>query len=199
MKSMRAWRGLLVGSLVVMGLGCGDDPLPMTGSAYWREGCPASTTGTNCNANSHSVRGSAGSPTVDITCSVAPTTGGNIVTFRIAAVGAGQGFAESNEGIFATGFLSAPGTELRAGDDGGYVQLRGAGWGVRPEAGTIGPAGACHVFVDRLNGQNFNGRLKCDNVLDDLSPPRMRYVVGLVPQTMTNDYAEFTFSNCDTR
>ena len=193
---MQAWRRVAVGSLVVLGVGCGDDPVPMTGQAFWREGCPASMAGANCNNNSHSVRGSNGSPTVDVLCNVVPVAGGTSVTFRIAAIEAGQNFAESQEGLFATGVLNAVGSELRPGDDGGFVQIRGAGWSIPAGNGTIGVTGACHVFVDRINGQNFNGRIKCDNVRDDLDPPRQRYVAGLVPQTQSNDFAEFSFTNC---
>lgn len=197
--SMRARCGLAVGSLLVLGLGCADDPLPMTGSASWRVRCPASMTGANCNVTSHSVRGSAGSPTVDLSCNVVPTTGGYSVTFRIAAIEPGQNFSESQEGLFATGFIERAGTEMRADANGGFVQIRGAGWSVTPERGTIGVTGACHVFIDALNGQNFRGRMACSNVQDDLSPPRSREVIGLIPQTTTNEFAEFTFSNCDNR
>lgn len=193
---MQTWRAVAIGSLVVLGVGCGDDPLPMTGQAFWREGCPATMTGANCNTNSHPVRGSNGSPTVDVLCNVVPVTGGTSITFRIAGIEAGQNFSESQEGLFATGLLTAVGQELRPGEDGGFVQIRGAGWSIPPANGTIGVTGVCHVFIDRLNGQNFNGRIKCDDVRDDLSPPRSRYVAGLIPQTQSNEFAEFSFTNC---
>lgn len=192
---MQAWRGMAVGSLVVLGLGCGDDPVPMTGRAFWREGC-APTSASPCQPNSHSVSGSNGSPTVDLSCNVAPVNGGTGITFRIAAVEAGQNFSESQEGLFATGLLNTVGSELRPGDDGGFVQIRGAGWSVPPSNGTIGVTGVCHVFIDRINGQSFNGRIKCDDVRDDLSPPRQRYVAGLIPSTSSNEFAEFSFTNC---
>ena len=195
---MQGWRGLAIGSMVVLGLGCADDPVPITGQAFWREGCPANMAGANCNTNSHAVRGSNASPTVDVICSVVPVTGGTSITFRIAAVESGQNFSESQEGLFATGVLNAVGGELRAGDDGGFVQIRGAGWSIPPSNGTIGVTGVCHVFIDRLNGQNFNGRIKCDDVRDDLSPPRQRYVAGLEPQTQSNEFGEFSFTNCAT-
>lgn len=193
---MQAWRAWAVGSLVVLGVGCGDDPVPMTGQAFWREGCPASATGVNCNTNSHAVRGSNGSPTVDVHCSLVSVAGGTSVTFRIAAIEPGQNFSESQEGLFATGFLDRVGAELRTGEGGGFVQIRGAGWSVPPSSGTIGVTGACHVFIDRINGQSFNGRMRCDDVRDDLSPPRSRYVAGLVPQTESSEFAEFSFTNC---
>ena len=199
MMSMRVLRGLAVGGLVLLGVGCAEDPLPMTGSASWRVRCPASMTGANCNVTSHTVRGSAGAPTVDLSCNVVPTTGGTSITFRIAAIASGQNFSESQEGLFATGVLDRVGAELRSGENGGFVQIRGPGWGVTAENGTIGVTGVCHVFIDALNGQSFRGRIACANVQDDLSPPRSREVIGLIPQTTTNEYAEFTFSNCDRR
>lgn len=192
---MQAWRGMAVGSLVVLGLGCGDDPVPMTGRAFWREGCTAASA-SSCTANSHSVSGSNGSPTVDVLCNVVAVTGGTSITFRIGAIEPGQNFSESQEGLFATGLLNTVGSELRPGDDGGFVQIRGAGWSVPPSNGTIGVTGVCHVFIDRINGQNFNGRIKCDDVRDDLSPPRQRYVAGLIPSTSSNEFAEFSFTNC---
>lgn len=193
---MQAWRWLAVGSLVVLGVGCGDDPVPMTGRAFWRQGCLASMAGANCNTTSHAVSGSNGSPTVDVLCSVYPTTGGTAITFRIAAIEAGQNFSESQEGLFATGLLNTVGSELRVGDDGGFVQIRGSGWSIPPSNGTLGVTGVCHVFIDRINGQSFNGRIKCDNVRDDISPPRLHYVAGLIPQTTSNEFAEFSFTNC---
>lgn len=191
-----AWRVWAVGSLVVLGLGCGDDPVPMTGRAAWREGCPATMTGANCTSNSHLVSGSNGSPTVDVLCNIVPITGGYSVTFRIAAIEAGQNFSESLEGLFATGLLPSVGAELRPGDDGGFVQIRGSGWSIPPSNGTIGVTGACHVFIDRVTGQNFNGRVKCDGLMDDLSPPRARYVAGSPPSTQTVEFGEFSFTNC---
>jgi len=199
MMSMRVLRGLAVSGLVLLGAGCAEEPLPMTGSAVWRVRCPSSATGANCNVSNHTVRGSAGSPTVDLSCNVAPTTGGTSITFRIAGIASGQNFSESQEGLFATGFLDRVGSELRSGENGGFVQIRGAGWGVTAENGTIGVTGVCHVFIDALNGQNFRGRIACANVQDDLSPPRSREVIGNPPATTTAEYAEFTFSNCDNR
>lgn len=193
---MQSWRGLAVGSLVVLGLGCGDDPVPMTGQAFWRDGCPATMTGANCTTNRHSVRGSNGSPTVDVLCNVVPVAGGTAITFRVAAIEPGQNFSESLEGLFATGLLPSVGAELRPGDDGGFVQIRGSGWSIPAGNGTIGVTGACHVFIDRLNGQSFNGRIKCNNVQDDLSPPRSRFVDGYQPQTVSDEFAEFNFTNC---
>ncbi len=173
--------------------------VPATGSAAWRVRCPASSSGANCNVTSHSVRGSAGSPTVDVVCNVAPTTGGTRITFRIAAIEPGQNFSESQEGLFATGVLERAGAELRSGGEGGFVQVRGAGWGVKPADGTIGVTGVCHVFIDAVDGQNFRGRMRCEGLQDNLSPPRSREVIGLIPQTTTNEYAEFSFANCDRR
>jgi hypothetical protein len=193
---MQAWRAWAVGSLVVLGAGCGDDPVPMTGAAYWRDSCPSTMSGANCTASRHSVRGSNGSPTVDVLCNVVPVTGGTAITFRIAAIEAGQNFSESLEGLFATGLLPSVGSELRTGDDGGFVQIRGAGWSIPPANGTIGVTGVCHVFIDRLNGQNFNGRIKCSDVRDDLSPPRQRTVDGYAPQTVSDEFGEFSFTNC---
>jgi hypothetical protein len=190
-----AWQVWAVGSLVVLGFGCGSDPVPMTGRAAWREGCLAAG-GVNCTPNSHIVSGSNGSPTVDVLCNIVPITGGYSVTFRIAAIEAGQNFSESQEGLFATGLLPSIGAELRTGDDGGFVQVRGSGWSIPPSNGTIGITGACHVFVDRVTGQNFNGRVKCDGLMDDLSPPRQRYIAGTPPSTQTVDYGEFSFTNC---
>ena len=192
---MQAWRGMAVGSLVVLGLGCGDDPLPMTGRAFWREGC-SPTSASPCTANSHSVSGSNGSPTVDLSCNVAPGAGGTSITFRIAAIEPGQNFSESQEGLFVSGLLDAVGSELRPGDD-GSVQIRGSGWAVG--RASIGVVGSCHVFIDRLNGQSFNGRIKCDDTRDDLNPPRTRYLAGLSPSTSSNEFGEFSFSNCDNR
>ncbi len=197
--SIRVRCGLAVGSLLMLGLGCADDPLPMTGSAVWRVRCPATSSGANCNVTSHSVRGSAGSPTVDLSCNVVAATGGTSITFRIAAIGPGQNFSESQEGLFATGLLERPGAELREGENGGFVQIRGAGWAVTPTNGTIGVTGVCHVFIDALNGQSFRGRIACANVQDDLSPPRSREVIGNPPSTTGSDFGEFTFSNCDNR
>ena len=194
---MRAWRNGAMGLFVVLGAACGSDPLPMTGQAFWQEGCPSSTMGLNCNTGSHFVRGTAGSASVDVECNVVPVTGGTSILFRVATIGNGQNFAESTEGLYVTGVLPAPGQELSS--DGGYVQVQGAGWHITPEPGTSGVTGACHVFIDRLSGQNFSGRLKCTNVVDDLSPPHTRYLSGQVPQTQSNDYAEFTFSNCESR
>ena len=76
------------------------------------------------------------------------------------------------------------------------MQIRGSGWSIPAGNGTIGVTGACHVFIDRLNGQSFNGRIKCNNVQDDLSPPRSRFVDGYQPQTVSDEFAEFNFTNC---
>lgn len=194
---MQAWRGLAIGSLVVLGLGCGSDPVPMTGRAFWREGCTP-TSASPCQPNSHSVSGSNGSPTVVISCNVAPGTGGTRVSFQIAAIERGQNFEESQEALFATGLLPTGMTELRSSDDeNGFVQIRGSGWAVRNAS--IGVVGQCRVLIDRINGQSFNGKIKCDGITDDLTPPRTRYLVGLAPSTATNEYGEFSFTNCDNR
>ena len=193
----QAWRGLAIGSLVVLGLGCGDDPVPMTGRAFWREGCTAASA-SSCTANSHSVSGSNGSPTVIVSCNVAPGAGGTRVSFQIAAIERGQNFEESQEALFATGLLTGAGAELRSADDeNGFVQVRGSGWAVRNAS--IGVVGNCHVFIERINGQSFNGKIKCDGITDDLTPPRTRYLAGLAPQTADNEFGEFSFTNCDNR
>ena len=170
--------------------------LPITGQAFWREGCHFTMKGPQCSNTSHLMRGSARSPELDVTCSVFPTTGGTSITFRFAAIEPGQNFSESQEGLFATGILGAVGSELRPGDDGGFMQIRGAGWSIPPSNGTNGVTGVCHVFIDRLSGQGFSGRVKCDGVRDDLSPPRQRYVAGLEPQTQSTEFGESSLTNC---
>lgn len=194
-----AWRVWAVGSLVVLGLGCGDDPVPMTGRAIWRDGC-ATTSAIPCMANRHSPSGSNGSPTVVLSCNVAPGAGGTQISFRIAAVEPGQNFEESQEALFASGLLPNVGAELRSGDDGGFVQLRGSGWAVR--SASIGVVGQCHVVIAHLNGQSFDGNIRCEGLSDDLTPPRTRFVDGVAGTTgpmLDGSVGEFTFSNCDNR
>lgn len=200
MRTMRSRMlvGLFLG-LVSSG-GCSDPPAPLTGQAAWRVGCPPSMTGANCSEATHVVQGTKGSSTVDVYCSVTSNGGGSYnISFLIAAVTAGQNFAESDEGVYAVGTLPAVGQELVRSTDLGSIQFRGLGYSVPDSNGTIGPGGRCHVFVDRVSGQSFQGRLACTDVQDDQVPPRNRYVKGIVPQTMSNDWAEFRFDNCDNR
>lgn len=197
---MRMRSGLLLGLFVGVCAagGCSDPPPALTGQAVWRDGCPSSMSGANCIENTHVVRGTQGSSTVDMYCSVSPAGPGayNIV-FRAAAVQPGQNFAESDEGVFAVGTLPAGAQELASEE--GSIQFRGLGYSVTSANGSIGPSGRCHVFIDRVSGQSIQGRFTCTDVQDDEVPPRNRYVRGIVPLTANNDFAEFRFDNCDNR
>lgn len=197
MRIMRS--GMLVGLFLglVAGGGCSDPPAPLTGQATWRDGCAASMSGANCSESTHAVQATNGSSTHDVYCSVSSNGGGSYnITLRIANVTPGQNFAESSEGMFASGTLPAVGQELARED--GLIEFRGLGYSVPRGNGTLGPLGNCHVFIDRVSGQSFQGRVVCLDVQDDAVPPRSRYVRGTYPQTATNDFGEFRFDNCDT-
>lgn len=183
-----------VGVFAFVVLGCGEDPKPLTGQASWTDGCLMNA----CPSQAHSVRGAQGSPTVDVECALAPSSGGYMVFFRIAALAiAGQSFDESREGLFVRGFLPAVGQELRSASmaDIGTVRVRGNGWQV-PHA-TIGPSNTCHVFVDRLSNGGFTGRINCEGMRDDATPPNMRFIRGGAGAAMP-EFGEFVFTNCAT-
>ncbi len=176
----------------VLVAGCGDDPQPLTGQATWADACPASM----CPSSTHAPRGAAGSPTVDVDCSLQSVGSGYNVFFRIATITQGGNFDESSEGLLATGYLPAVGQELRpnAGDN-AYVGVRGLGW--RVSMATVGPTGQCHVFIDRLVSGGFVGRVSCPMVNDDSTPPRTRVIRGGVGAQMP-DFGDFVFTNCST-
>ncbi|MFO0602489.1 MAG: hypothetical protein U0324_04905 [Polyangiales bacterium] len=182
----------LLGLFAAAAFGCADDPKPLTGQASWTDGCPMNA----CVSGAHSVRGAQGSPTVDVECALAPASGGYTVFFRIAALAiAGQSFDESREGLYALGFLPGVGRELQVSDGAGYVRVRGNGWEVRNA--TLGASGACHVFVDTVANGGFTGRINCEGMRDDATPPNTRFIRGNAGAAMAN-FGEFVFTNCAT-
>ena len=168
-------------------LGCGEDPKPLTGLAYWADACPMSM----CNSVPHQVRGSRGSPTVDVDCSLAD----GVVFFKIGALdGAQTNFDESSAGIRLQGTFNGVGEVPN-----GRVDIAGLGWRVAgapvgPAVGATGPG--CRVFVDTIRNGGFVGRISCVNVNDSSSPPRQRLIRGFSPPTASGDYGEFVFENC---
>lgn len=190
---MRASR--YAGLLIAAALGCGEDPKPLTGQAAWATGCPMNA----CNSAAASLRGAQGSPTTDVECSLTAVSGGYSVFFRIASLStAGQSFEESLEGLFVRGFLTAPAQELRSASamDLGFVRARGSG-GAWQATGAVGPSSPCHVFIDRLAAGGFIGRIKCDGLRDDATPPNTRFIRGTA-NAASQEYGEFVFTNCAT-
>jgi len=168
-------------------LGCGEDPKPLTGLAYWADACPMSA----CRSETHQVRGSRGSSTVDVDCSLAD----GVVFFKIGALdGAQTNFDESSAGIRLQGTFNGVGEVPN-----GRVDIAGLGWRVAgapvgPAVGATGPG--CRVFVDTIRNGGFVGRISCVNVNDSSSPPRQRLIRGFSPPTASGDYGEFVFENC---
>lgn len=179
--------------LSVVALGCSDPAVPLSGQAVWADDCPMNA----CPSAPHAVRGSQGSPRVDVDCSISPAVGGSNIFFRIAALAPTQeNFDDSSEGLLVRGFVPGAGMELRAGvDTPGYVNVRGGGW--YSNSNTIGPAttSTCHVFIDRFTGGGFAGRISCNGMRDDATPPHERRVHGSVG-TRTPEFGEFVFNNC---
>lgn len=183
-----------VAVFAVCAVGCGDDPVPLTGQASWGDTCPPAQP---CGSPGvHAPRGAAGSPTVDVDCSISGASGGYNVFFRIATIAAGGNFDDSSEGLLARGFLPAVGQELRSGTDTSAIaSIRGLGWSV--SSAPLGPSGQCHVFIDRIASGGFSGRIACPMVNDDNTPPRVRIIRGGVGAS-NPDYGEFVFTNCST-
>ena len=184
------------GVIALVAAGCGDDPAPLTGQASWADSCPP---GANCLPRTHSVRGSLGSPTVDVDCQLAQVTGGYSVFFRIGAVSMGGTIDDSQEGLLATGFLPGIGQELRTAPNmNGYVSVKGLGWSVA--MATVGPTGQCHVFIDRIASGGYVGRISCPAVMDDQTPPTTRIIRAGVSSAVppTPEFGEFVFTNCAT-
>lgn len=188
--SMRgSMRGLAVFAMIAAG--CGDDPLPLTGQASWGDTCPPAQP---CGSPGvHAPRGAAGSPGVDVDCSIAAAGGGHNIFFRIATIAPGGNFDESSEGLAVAGWLPAIGQELRSNGADAYASIRGLGWSVS-RAG-LGPTGQCHVVITRIASGGFSGTITCPMVNDDSTPPRVRIIRG--GSTSTNpDLGEFVFTNC---
>lgn len=180
--------------IALTALGCADEPKPLTGQAAWTDGCPMNA----CSSAAHYVRGAQGSPTVDVECALAPSSGGYSVFFRIATLAqAGQSFDESREALYVRGFLPAVGQELQSASmmDIGYVRVRGNGWQV--SNAPVGVTNPCHVFIDRLANGGFIGRLSCEGMRDDATPPNTRFVRG-GSNAMDANFGEFVFTNCAT-
>lgn len=187
MRASMRWMPLLA----VVAASCSDDPQPLTGQASWSDGCPMSM----CTSSTHSVRGAAGSPTVDVDCSLAQVSGGYRVTFRIASITEGANFDQSTEGLSIKGFLPAVGQELRSATDySATATIRGLGWVINEAA--LGPTSPCHVVITNLSNGGFKGTLSCPEVQDtSVTPPRARLIRG-GSDAMNPDLAEFVFANC---
>lgn len=180
----------ILAAATLLAVGCGDDPLPASGVLYWTVSCPPDMGGANCTSSVHQIRASAGSPTAIMDCSITRNGSGYSVFFRAGSIDVSGGtFDEAREGMLVDGVAPALGQEMS-----GRITLRGQGW-TNP-AGNLGGTNPCHVFIDAVSGQNFRGRVKCDLLQDDASPPRRRNVRGQSPNTMNNDYGEFSFENC---
>ena len=149
-----------------------------------------------CNPAAHSLRGTQGSPTVDVDCALRPVSGGHSVFFRIATIAtAGQSFDESREGLYVRGFLPAVGQEIRSqsAEDVGNVRVRGNGWEVRIAG--VGPSNPCHVRVSSLSNGGFTGTITCEGMRDDATPPNTRYVRGGAA-SMNPNLGEFAMEGC---
>lgn len=175
----------------VCAVGCGDDPLPLTGQASWGDTCPPAQP---CGSPGvHSPRGAAGSPGVDVDCSISGASGGYNVFFRIATIAPGGNFDDSSEGLSVAGWLPAIGQELRSNGSDAYAAIRGLGWSV--SRATLGATGQCHVVITRIASGGFSGTIACPMVNDDNTPPRVRIIRGGVAAS-NPDLGEFVFTNC---
>jgi len=179
--------------------GCGPSAVPSvpsdpppTGQAAWTDGCLRNA----CNSAGHYIRRDEDSPTVAVECSLMPWMNGYTVSFSIATVSGWQrDLRYSREALSVRGFLPAVGQEIGpVFEDYGYVRVRGNGWWA---SGPVGVTNLCHVFIDRLADGGFSGRLNCEGMRDDATPPNARFVRGDA-NAMNSNFGEFVFNNCAT-
>lgn len=152
-----------------------DDVLyALRGEARWADSCSGSAA--SCPGAMHNVSGPPGAM-IDVACEYSTAPGGHFVAFRIAALGPmQQNFDESTAGLRVRGFLPTNIPQLLPAPSGGGLSVRGLGWSVLMAA--VGPMTTCHVFVDRVERGGFAGRVDCQDVPDDLTPPRARILRG---------------------
>ncbi|MBI5518073.1 MAG: hypothetical protein HY909_30160 [Deltaproteobacteria bacterium] len=194
MKSLRSM-AILVG----LAVSCGEDPKPLTVRVFWTDGCEADLSRMlgACVGQNHLVTGQQGAPNLAVDCTIRPalTGGGYDVFFQAGTLSGGAtSFDLSSEGIAVNGSVAGAGREI----DTGYAILRGNGWEVGRDQGTVGPTGACHIFVDGISGQSFRGRINCERVRSSEVPYRLRFIRGAAGQTMEPMFGEFSFQNCRT-
>ncbi len=179
--------GAFLIAAAVAAVGCGDDPAPLTGEAFWVEGCNATMSGANCTTNTHALRGARGGA-ISTSCSVQPAGSGRYsYSFELVV---GPNIDQSTEGVVVDvtdGAVGSPGT-------GGTLIMAGTGWRSNT---ALGPTSPCRVELTRVSGKAMAGRFQCTDLPDDQVPPRQRFVRGARPQTTENEWAEFSFSNCD--
>lgn len=179
--------GAFLIALTMATLSCSDDPAPLTGQAFWVDGCVPPIVNANCATAQHSLRGARGGA-VSTSCSV-ETVGSGQYAYSMELV-VGDNIDESTEGIIID--VTAGGLNTAA--TAGRLFIAGLGWrsGV-----SLGPTSPCKVELTRVSGKSIAGRFQCTGVSDSLVPPNQRYVRGASPLTQDTDWAEFSFSNCD--